>query len=65
MSEKNPLIRSACRKYRVYGYEAAKLMGISVSTYTRLMREDLSESDQKEIVKLIEDYASRRDSDNE
>ena len=59
MSEKNKMIREALQKNRVYAYEAS-ILGISVSTYNRMIREELDEAEQKRIVRLIENYAAER-----
>lgn len=60
MSEKNKMIREALQKNRVYAYEASSILGISVSTYNRMIREELDEAEQKRIVRLIENYAAER-----
>ena len=60
MSETNKQIRDALRTNRVYAYEICKILKISVSTYNRMIREELPDEEQKRIVKLIEDFASTR-----
>ena len=65
MSEKNKMIRDALSKNRVYAYEASSILGISVSTYNRLIRNELDENEQKRIVHLIEDYAAERVKNND
>ena len=60
MSEKNKMIHEALYKERVYAYEAAGLLGISVSTYNRMIRSELPQDQQIRIVKLIEEYAAKR-----
>lgn len=64
MSEKNKMIHEALHRNRVYAYEASFILGVSVSTYNRMIRSELPESRQKEIVKLIEDYSSKRNANN-
>ena len=64
MSEKNKMIHEALYKERVYAYEAAGLLGISVSTYNRMIRSELPQDQQIRIVKLIEEYAAKRSVNN-
>lgn len=59
------MIRDALQKNRVYAYEASSILGISVSTYNRLIRNELDETEQKRIVHLIEDYAAERVKNND
>ena len=65
MSEKNTKIQKALRVNRVYAYELSSILGISVSTYNRMIREELPEAEQIRIVQLIEDYAAKRNEDND
>lgn len=64
MGEKNAKIQKALRVNRVYAYELSAILGISVSTYNRMIREELPDDEQNHIVKLIEDYAAKRNEDN-
>ncbi len=51
--EKNRIIRDAQFKKRLYGYQVAELLGISESTFTRMMRSELPKDEQKRIANVI------------
>ena len=55
MKSKNEIIEAARRKRRMYAYEVARILGISVSTYERMMRTELPAEQQKEIARKIKD----------
>lgn len=55
----NPIIDEALRTTRTRSFEAAELLGVSGSTYDRMMRKELPESEQKRIADLIHDFARR------
>lgn len=55
----NPIIEKAIQDNRVRSYEVAMLLGISSSSYDRMMRKELSEDEQHRIAKIIRDYALR------
>lgn len=50
---KNKIIRDAQYQKRIFGYQTAEILGISVSTFTRLMRKEQPEELQKEIAEMI------------
>lgn len=50
---KNQKIELALMETGLRKYQLAKLMGISESTFGRMMREELSDEKQEEIVELI------------
>lgn len=61
MSDKyNSLVRATASKHRIYMYEVAVLMGISVSTLNRDLRHEWSEEKQKRVAALIEEYAANK-----
>ena len=49
----NLIIRDAMKKYKVYLYEVADLMGVSEPTICRWMRNEMPVSKQKSIALLI------------
>lgn len=53
MKEKNPIIKTAQRKKRRYNYEVAWLLGISESTFNRMMRNELPKEEQERIANMI------------
>ena len=53
MKEKNTIIRTAQRDKRMYGYEVARLLKVSESTFGRMMRNELPKDEQKRIADLI------------
>lgn len=55
----NPIIDEALRTTRVKAFELAELLGMSGSSYDRMMRKELSEDEQQRIAQLIRDYALR------
>ena len=58
---KNLKIRNALSKKGLFLYQLGKIMGVSEATITRMMREELPESEQNRIVKLIEEGGQNRD----
>ena len=52
-SEKNRMIRLALKENNMRQWQLADLMGIREETLSRLLRHELSEAEQIEIVKLI------------
>lgn len=55
MAKTNQIIRKAIEEKRIYAYEVADLLGVSESTYGRMMRKELPEEEQKRIAKLIKE----------
>ena len=51
--QKNKIIREAQRSKRYFGYEIAALLGISESTFGRMMRKELPIEEQKRIAEII------------
>ena len=43
----NLLIRDTAKECGAYGYEVAQILGMSVETYTRMMRHELPMNDQE------------------
>ncbi len=58
----NKLIREAQKATRTYGYETARLMGVSISTYTRKMRSEMPLPEQQRIAQLIYSYRGASES---
>ena len=52
----NAAIRDAMQKYGVPQWKCAEIMGISEFTFTRRLRHELPESEQRRIVSLIENH---------
>ena len=50
---KNILIREVKEKLHLYNYQIANILKVSESTFTRMMREELPEEEQRRIVALI------------
>lgn len=50
----NLIVRIAMSDNHITQWKLARLLGVSESTVWRLLREELPESDQKAIVKIIE-----------
>lgn len=50
---KNESIRTALKECGMYQWQLAKRLGISEPTFTRMMREELPEEEQKKIVSII------------
>lgn len=50
---KNKIVREAQEQYHLFGYQVARLLSISESTFGRMMREELPIQEQERIVKLI------------
>lgn len=55
MSKKNLIIRSVQEKNHLYGYQVARILNVSESTYCRKMREELPVREQERIARLIEE----------
>lgn len=55
MSKKNLIIRSVQEKNHLYGYQVARILNVSESTYCRKMREELPVLQQERIARLIEE----------
>lgn len=51
----NMSIRIAMIKYGLTQWDVAKILGVSESTFYRMIRDELPEEEQKRIVKLIEE----------
>jgi len=59
---KNLIIRDAQERNHRYGYEVARLLNVSESTFIRMMREELPEEEQKRIADLINAVGEQDDS---
>lgn len=57
----NKLIREAMFRYELKQYQVANILGVSQSAVSILLRNDLSESMQKEIVQKIESGLDKKD----
>lgn len=55
MSKKNFIIRSVQEKNHLYGYQIARILNVSESTFGRMMREELPIEEQERIARLIEE----------
>ena len=64
MNKANSKIRAALEKHHMYGYQLAHILNVSESTYSRMMRFELPEIQQRRIVKIIEEHA-RKELNNE
>ena len=53
MDEKNKIIKAAQREKRMFGYEIARLLKVSESTFGRMMRDELPIEKQEEIADKI------------
>ena len=53
----NARVRETLKQHKMYQWQLADLMGISEPSFTRLMRHELSEEKQKEMISLIETEA--------
>ena len=58
---RNQEIEIALMKAGLRKYQLAKIMGISESTFGRMMREELPAEKQEEIVRLIMEEGGTRD----
>lgn len=54
MKKKNISIRVAMMTHGLTQWDVAKILGVSESTFYRMMRDELPEDEQERIVKLIE-----------
>ena len=54
MRETNARVREALKKHKMYQWQLADLMGISEPSFTRLMRHELPEEKQNEMISLID-----------
>lgn len=61
----NYIIRDAQMKTGAYGFEVAKLLGMSESTYLRRMREELPVEEQIRIAELITTEFKKRNRNGE
>lgn len=57
----NKRLRKELIKNRMFLWELAKLMGVSESTITRMMRDELPEARQDELIDLIRKGANSDD----
>ena len=53
MSKTNERVRTELKKNGMYQWQLAKLLGVSEPTFTRKMREELSEEEQDRLVSII------------
>ena len=60
----NILIRETGKECGAFGYQIAELLGISVESYTRMMRHELPMSEQEEIADLIRKEFGKQEVDN-
>ena len=59
-TKKNIAIRNSLKKYGLYAYSLAELLGVSEATVTRMMRHELPKDEQSRIIKLIEKEGKKR-----
>ncbi|MCR5300133.1 MAG: hypothetical protein K6D92_04470 [Erysipelotrichaceae bacterium] len=55
--ENHPRIRAALREKGKYLWELGPILGVSEQTITRLMRKDLTEDEENEIISKINEAA--------
>lgn len=60
---KNEKNRIALLLNKVKVWELTKILGVSETTVTRRLRDELPEPEQERICKLIEEYAKKRSSE--
>lgn len=56
----NIIVREAQDESHMYGYQVARLLNVSESTYGRMMREELPEEEQERIASLIREVSHER-----
>lgn len=56
----NPKIRSKLETNHMKYYELDRILGISEATRVRMLRNELPESEQSRICKLIDDYVQQK-----
>lgn len=59
--QKNIAIREALKRNGLFLWNLEDLLGVSCMTITRMMRHELSQDEQKRIIKLIEKEAKRHE----
>lgn len=57
----NQSIRTAARGERVCFWQIADALGMSEATFTRYMRHELPEEEQKRIFRIIEEIKSKQE----
>lgn len=57
MQRTNELIRTAMKAKNAKAWQVADLLGVHENTFYRMMRHELPEEKQREIITLIEDWA--------
>ncbi len=61
----NEIIRKKAKKEKVAMWRIAERLNINESVLSRRMRHELSEEDTKQILKVIDEIAAGRQSDDE
>ena len=61
----NLIIRKALRRYKLKQWQAAKIIGIGESTFTRRMREEMPAETQMLIVEKIREHLGKGEDDEE
>ena len=59
MKVNNKSIREVQEKYHLYGYQIARILNMSESTYGRMMRCELPEDEQQRIIQIIEEHEAK------
>lgn len=50
-------IRTAIRKARLYGYEVAAALGMSETSFSRMLRKELADEDKERVLAVIDRLA--------
>ncbi len=61
MKIKNKIIREAQESKHLYGYQVARLLNVSESTFGRMMREELPQEEQERIANLIGEASNEKE----
>ena len=56
MIKKNIPVRQAAEENHLFLWEVANLMGISYSNFMQKMRQEWTEEEQREVIRIIENY---------
>lgn len=55
---RNRRLREVCKKHRMYLWELADLLGITEVTLSRKLRRELTEDEQNDLIRIVEEAAN-------
>lgn len=61
MNGRNQLVRDELAKHGLFLWQLGKIINVSESTITRMMREELPEDEQRKLVELIRKESEKHD----